>query len=49
MAATKASAARSARTKKKERKNIAAGTAHIQSTFNNTIVTITDPQGNTVS
>ena len=49
MAATKASAARSARTKKKERKNIAAGTAHIQSTFNNTIVTITDPQANTVS
>ena len=42
MAATKASAARNTRTKKKERKNIAAGTAHIQSTFNNTIVTITD-------
>ena len=41
MAATKASAARNTRTKKKERKNIAAGTAHIQSTFNNTIVTIT--------
>ena len=37
MAATKASAARNTRTKKKERKNIAAGTAHIQSTFNNTI------------
>ena len=34
MAATKASAARNTRTKKKERKNIAAGTAHIQSTFN---------------
>ena len=49
MAATKASAARNTRTKKKERKNIAAGTAHIQSTFNNTIVTITDTQGNTVS
>ncbi len=45
MAATKASAARNTRTKKKERKNIAAGTAHIQSTFNNTIVTITDTQG----
>ncbi len=37
------------RTKKKERKNISAGAAHIQSTFNNTIVTITDTQGNTVS
>ena len=49
MAATKASAARNTRTKKKERKNIAAGTAHIQSTFNNTIVTITDTQGNALS
>ena len=49
MAATKASAARNTRTKKKERKNIAAGTAHIQSTFNNTIVTITDRQGNALS
>ena len=49
MAATKASAARNTRTKKKERKNIAAGTAHIQSTFNNTIVTITDTQGNAIS
>ena len=35
--------------KRKERKNIAAGQAHIQSTFNNTIVTITDLQGNTLS
>ena len=34
--------------KKKERKNIQDGIAHIQSTFNNTIVTITDKQGNTV-
>lgn len=32
-----------------ERKNIQSGTAHIQSTFNNTIVTITDTQGNSVS
>ena len=31
------------RMKRKERKNIAAGQAHIQSTFNNTVVTITDP------
>ena len=35
--------------KKKVRKNIATGIAHIQSTFNNTIVTITDLQGNTLS
>ena len=47
MAANKATAAKT-RTKKKERKNISAGAAHIQSTFNNTIVTITDTQGNTV-
>lgn len=36
------------RMKRKERKNIAAGQAHIQSTFNNTVVTITDLQGNAV-
>ncbi len=35
--------------KKKEKKNIPMGIAHIQSTFNNTIVTITDPMGNVVS
>lgn len=33
----------------RERKNIDRGAAHIQSTFNNTIVTITDVQGNAVS
>lgn len=37
------------RTKKKEKKNILNGVVHIQSTFNNTIVTITDPTGNIVS
>ena len=42
MAATKASAARNTRTKKKERKNIAAGTAHIQSTFNNCLLYTSD-------
>ncbi len=46
--ANKATAAKT-RMKRKERKNIAAGQAHIQSTFNNTIVTITDLQGNAVS
>lgn len=35
--------------KKKERKNITAAVAHVNSTFNNTIVTITDAHGNTVS
>ncbi|PID76253.1 MAG: 30S ribosomal protein S11 [Deltaproteobacteria bacterium] len=41
--------AKKARTKRKEKKNIARGVVHIQSTFNNTIVTITDPAGNTVA
>ena len=35
--------------KRKERKQIPRGQAHIQATFNNTIVTITDPRGNAVS
>ena len=35
--------------RKRERKNIDRGQAHIQSTFNNTIVTITDVQGNAIS
>jgi len=35
--------------KKKVKKNIPTGVAHIQSTFNNTIVTITDVSGNAVS
>ncbi len=35
--------------KKKEKKNIQNGIAHIQSTFNNTIVTITDMSGNTIA
>lgn len=35
--------------RRKEKKNIPEGIAHIQATFNNTIVTITDPQGNAVS
>ncbi len=35
--------------KKKVKKNVAAGVAHIQSTFNNTIITITDPVGNTLA
>jgi len=38
-----------AKGRKKEKKNIAIGIVHIQATFNNTIVTITDKQGNTIS
>lgn len=38
-----------ARPKRKERKNIEHGVAHIRSTFNNTIVTITDTRGNAIS
>ncbi|MDP6932260.1 MAG: 30S ribosomal protein S11 [Myxococcota bacterium] len=34
---------------RKVKKNIPTGVVHIQSTFNNTLVTITDPAGNTVS
>jgi len=35
--------------KRKEKKNVPNGIVHVQSTFNNTTVTITDPAGNTVS
>jgi small subunit ribosomal protein S11 len=37
------------RLRRSERKNIAVGAAHIKSTFNNTHITITDPQGNVIS
>jgi small subunit ribosomal protein S11 len=47
--ARKPSAAQIARNKPKVRKNIATGIAHIQSTFNNTIITLTDTQGNALS
>ena len=40
---------KSAGAKKKERRNIQNGVAHIQSTFNNTIVSITDVSGNVVA
>lgn len=42
-------AAKKVRKKRRERKNIERGQAHIQSTFNNTIVTLTDLQGNAIS
>src|SRR6266702_1942025 len=35
--------------RRKEKKNVTHGQAHIKSTFNNTIVSITDPQGNVIS
>ena len=38
-----------ARTRKKVKKNVAEGIAHIHASFNNTIVTITDRQGNTLA
>jgi small subunit ribosomal protein S11 len=37
------------RPRRRERKNVAYGVAHIKSSFNNTIVTITDPEGNTLA
>jgi len=40
---------RSRRTKKKVRKNIERGQAHIKSTFNNTVITLTDMEGNVIS
>jgi small subunit ribosomal protein S11 len=38
-----------ARTRRRERKNITSGVAHVVASFNNTMVTITDVQGNTIS
>ncbi|OSM02471.1 30S ribosomal protein S11 [Magnetofaba australis] len=40
---------KTSRLKKKERKNVASGIAHIRSTFNNTLITITDTHGNAIS
>jgi small subunit ribosomal protein S11 len=37
------------RVKRRERKNITSGVAHVNATFNNTMITITDAQGNTIS
>ena len=41
--------AAAATTKKRDRKNVPVGVAHVNATFNNTIITITDPFGNTVA
>jgi small subunit ribosomal protein S11 len=45
----KAAASKTAGRKRRVRKNVARGVAHIHSTFNNTIVTITDEKGNVIS
>lgn len=37
------------RVRRRERKNISSGIAHVNATFNNTMITITDAQGNTIS
>ena len=50
MAAPSATAKPAARAhKKKEKKNVVVGVAHVAATFNNTIISITDTQGNVVS
>ena len=48
-AAGSSGATAGARPRRKERKNIIAGVAHVNASFNNTIVTITDAQGNTIA
>jgi small subunit ribosomal protein S11 len=49
MSKTQRKAATATRTRRRDRKNVEAGIAHIRSTFNNTIVTITDMGGNVIS
>jgi small subunit ribosomal protein S11 len=44
-----AAGAAPARPRRRERKNITSGVAHVNATFNNTMVTITDAQGNTIA
>jgi small subunit ribosomal protein S11 len=41
--------AQAQRVKRRERKNITSGIAHVNATFNNTMITITDAQGNTIA
>ena len=42
-------AAAAPRLRRRERKNITSGTAHVNASFNNTMITITDAQGNTIA
>ena len=44
-----AAAAANARLRRRERKNITSGVAHVNSSFNNTVITITDAQGNAIA
>jgi small subunit ribosomal protein S11 len=48
-AASAAAPAAGQRVRKRERKNITSGIAHVNASFNNTMITITDDQGNTVA
>jgi small subunit ribosomal protein S11 len=41
--------ARGAKVRRKEKKNITSGVAHVNASFNNTMITITDAQGNTIA
>ena len=47
--AKEAAAARAGKVKKREKKNITSGVAHVNASFNNTMITITDAQGNTIA
>ncbi|HKX07998.1 MAG TPA: 30S ribosomal protein S11 [Stellaceae bacterium] len=49
MATTTKPAAAAARVRRRERKNITSGVAHVNATFNNTMITITDAQGNAIA
>ena len=49
MATAKASAGKKVIRRRRERKNIERGQVHIRSSFNNTMVTVTDTQGNAIS
>lgn len=49
MAQARSQAGKSARQRKKERRQVGYGQAHIKSTFNNTVMTITDQQGNVLT
>jgi small subunit ribosomal protein S11 len=47
--AKEATAGRGGKVKKREKKNITSGVAHVNASFNNTMITITDAQGNTIA
>ena len=47
--ATASAPKKAQKTRRREKKNVPHGAAHIKSTFNNTIVTITDPEGNAIA